>query len=125
MAAALTPLGKRTVIDASRPRPVRELPDIGSRTVAAHAEYGLHTVAGVPRLTLQRLLGARAGRTLHERAHDRDTQVVDPAPTPASISAEHRFLCDELDPAEHRRALLALADDLWAALRASGQIAPG
>lgn len=108
MAAALTPLGKRTVIDAFRPRPVRGLLDIGSRTAAAHAEYGLHTVAGVPRLTLQRLLGARARRTLHERAHGRDTQVVDPAPTPASISAEHRFLCDERDPAEHRHALLAL-----------------
>ncbi|WP_245608088.1 DNA polymerase Y family protein [Streptomyces hokutonensis] len=136
MAAALTPLGKRTVIEGSpeavdaflRPRPVRELPGIGSRTAATLAEYGLHTVgdvADVPQLTLQRLLGARAGRTLHERAHGRDTQVVDSTPTPASISAEHAFPRDELDPAEHRRALLALADDLGAGLRASGQIAHG
>ncbi|MGW2707325.1 DNA polymerase Y family protein [Streptomyces sp. NPDC001340] len=110
------------------PRPVRELPGVGTRTAATLAEYGLHTVgdvADVPQLTLQRLLGARAGRTLHERAQGRDTQLVDPTPTPASISTEHRFPQDELDPAAHRSALLALADDLGARLRASGQIATG
>ncbi|GHE13790.1 DinB/UmuC family translesion DNA polymerase [Streptomyces alanosinicus] len=89
---------------------------------------GLHTigdVTDVPQLTLQRLLGARAGRTLHERAHGRDIQVVDPTPASMSISAEHRFPRDELDPAEHRRALLALIDDLGARLRTSGHIAQG
>lgn len=44
---------------------------------------------------------------------------------PASLSTEHRFIRDELDPAPHRRVLLALADDLGARLRASGQIATG
>ncbi|WP_245790251.1 DNA polymerase Y family protein [Streptomyces monashensis] len=136
MAAALTPPGRRTVIEDSpeaidaflRPRPVRELPGIGTRTAAALAEYGLHTigdVADVPQLTLQRLLGARAGRTLHEQAHGRDTQIVDRTPAPASISAEHHFPHDELGPAEHRRTLLALADDLGARLRTSGQITQG
>ncbi|MFI5681909.1 DinB/UmuC family translesion DNA polymerase [Streptomyces cellulosae] len=51
--------------------------------------------------------------------------MVDPTPTPASISTEHRFPRDELAPAAHRRALLALADDLGARLRAAGQIATG
>ncbi len=136
MACALTPPGRRTVIDDSpeaisaflRPRPVHELPGVGARTAATLGEYGLHTVgdvADVPQLTLQRLLGARAGRALHEHAHGRDTQIVDPTPTPASISSEHLFDRDELDPAAHRRALLALADDLGARLRASGQIASG
>lgn len=134
MACAFTPPGRRTVVDNSpeaidaflRPRPVRELPGIGAKAAATLAEYGLHTVgdvADVPQATLQRLLGARAGRTLHERSHGRDIQVVDPAPAPASVSAEHRFPRDELDPAEHRRALLALADDLGARLRTRGQIA--
>ncbi|MET9078608.1 hypothetical protein ABZX95_42280 [Streptomyces sp. NPDC004232] len=133
MACALTLPGRRTVIDDSpeatraflRPRPVRELPGVGARTAAALAEYGLHTigdVAGVPQLTLQRLLGARAGRALHERAHGRDAQTVDPTPTPASISSEHCFTRDELDPAQHRRALLALADTLGTRLRDTGQI---
>ncbi|MER6738715.1 DNA polymerase Y family protein [Streptomyces puniciscabiei] len=135
-ACALTPLDRRTVIadspeaitDFLRRRPVRDLPGVGTKTAATLAEYGLHTVgdvADVPQLTLQRLLGARAGRTLHERAQGYDTQPVDPTPTPASISTEHCFPHDELDPAAHRRALLALADDLGASLRASGQIATG
>lgn len=136
MAAALTPPGERTVIEDSpeaiaaflRPRPVRELPGVGARTAATLTEHGLHTVgdvADVPAMTLQRLLGARLGRTLHERAHARDTAVVDPTPAQASISAEHAFPRDELDPAQHRRALLALADELGTRLRVSDQIAQG
>lgn len=135
MACALTPPGQRTVVDDSpeaiadflRPRPVRELPGVGAKTATTLGEYGLHTVGdvvNVPQLTLQRLLGARAGRALHEHARGRDTQAVDPTPTPASISAD-RFARDELDPAEHRRALLALADDLGARLRNADQIANG
>ncbi|MFD9281079.1 hypothetical protein ACFWD7_27925 [Streptomyces mirabilis] len=136
MASALTPLGRRTVIDDSpeaisaflRPRPVRELPGVGGKTAALLGEYGLHTVgdvADVPQHTLQRLLGARAGRALYEHARGRDTAVVDPTPAPASLSTEHRFPRDELDPAAHRRILLALADDLGARLRATDQIATG
>ncbi|WP_331744724.1 hypothetical protein OG762_50680 (plasmid) [Streptomyces sp. NBC_01136] len=136
MACALTLPGQRTVVHDSpeaisvflRPRLVHELPGVGVRTAAALGEYGLHTVgdvADVPQFTLQRLLGARAGRALHEHAQGRDTQVVDPTPTPANIGVEHRFDRDELDPAAHRRALLALADDLGARLRNSGQITSG
>ncbi|MFF2128682.1 hypothetical protein ACFVW1_25485 [Streptomyces olivochromogenes] len=136
MACALTPLGRRTVIDDSpeaisaflRPRPVRELPGVGVKTAALLGEYGLHTVgdvADVPQHTLQRLLGARAGRALHEHARGHDTTAVDPTPAPASLSTEHRFPRDELDPAAHRRILLALADDLGARLRATDQIATG
>ncbi|MFF1442551.1 hypothetical protein [Streptomyces sp. NPDC058295] len=136
MACALTGPGRRTVIDDSpetisaflRPRPVGELPGVGAKAAATLAEYGLHTVgdiADVPQLTLQRLLSARAGRALHERARGRDTTTVDPTPAPASISVEHRFTRDELDPAQHRRALLALGDQLGARLRDSGQIATG
>jgi len=118
-----SPRGDRGVL---RPRPIREIPGVGARTAAILNGYGLHTVgdvANVPALTLQRLLGARAGRTLHERAHGRDATTVDPTPAPVSLSAEHRFDRDELDPAQHRRALLALADDLGTRLRSSHQIA--
>ncbi|MFJ9870215.1 DNA polymerase thumb domain-containing protein [Streptomyces sp. NPDC101165] len=95
-----------------RARPVRELPGVGGKAAAVLAECRLHTVADVPRLTLQRLLGARAGITLHERAHGHDTIIVDPGRTSASISTAHHLDRDELDPAQHRRALLALADHL-------------
>ncbi|MFD7940153.1 hypothetical protein ACFV4T_37560 [Streptomyces sp. NPDC059755] len=136
MACALTGPGRRIVIDDSpeaitaflRPRPVRELPGVGAKAAATLTEYGLHTVgdiADVPQLTLQRLLGARAGRALHERPLGRDTTIVDPTPAPASISTEYRFARDELDFAQHWRALLALADQLGARLRDFGQIAAG
>ncbi|MGQ4345444.1 MULTISPECIES: DinB/UmuC family translesion DNA polymerase [unclassified Streptomyces] len=39
--------------------------------------------------------------------------------------SEHRYDRDALDPAQHRRALLALADDFGARLRTSDQIATG
>ncbi|MEU7340374.1 hypothetical protein [Streptomyces sp. NPDC007074] len=136
MACNLTPPDRRTIIDHSpdaiatflRPRPVRELPGVGSKTAATLTSYGLHRVgdvADLPPATLQRLLGARAGRTLHERALGHDSTTVDPSLTPASISTEHRFTRDELDPAAHRRVLLALADDLGTQLRTTGQIAAG
>ncbi|MCX4580723.1 hypothetical protein OHB41_47945 [Streptomyces sp. NBC_01571] len=136
MACNLTPPDRRTIIDHSpdavaaflRPRPVRELPGVGTKMAATLTSYGLHRVgdvADLPPATLQRLLGARPGRTLHEHALGHDATIVDPAPTAASISTEHRFTRDELDPAAHRRALLALADDLGTQLRASGQIAAG
>ncbi|MGW6521934.1 hypothetical protein [Streptomyces sp. NPDC054962] len=84
MACALTGPGRRTVIDDSpeaitaflRRRPVLELPGVGAKAADTLTEYGLHSVGDVPQLTLQRLLGARAGRARHERArgprhHDR------------------------------------------------------
>ncbi|KAB1976845.1 hypothetical protein F8144_43385 [Streptomyces triticiradicis] len=136
MACALTDPGRCTVIPDSpeaitgflRPRPVRELPGVGTRTAATLADYGLHTVgdlADIPQTTLQRLLGARWGRTLHERAYGHDTTAVDSIPAQAGMSCEHRFDRDELDPAQHRRALIALADNLGTRLRAAGQITIG
>lgn len=116
------------VRDLGMGRPVRELPGIGGKTAALLGEYGLHTVADVadvPQSTLQRLLGARAGRALHEHAHGRDTTVVDPTPAPARLSTERCFPRDELAPAAHRRILLALADDLGICLRATDRIATG
>lgn len=91
MACALTGPGGRLVIEDSpeavsgflRPRPVRELPGVGARAAATLSDYGLHTVgdvADLPEMTLQRLLGARPGRTLYEHAHGHDTTTVDPTP---------------------------------------------
>lgn len=45
-----------------RLRPVGELPGVGAETAATLAGYGLHAVADVPQSTLQRVLGAPAGR---------------------------------------------------------------
>ncbi|MEV6439639.1 DNA polymerase Y family protein [Streptomyces anulatus] len=134
MACALTPPGRLLTVKADavdaflRPRPVRELPGVGPATVRLLVQHGVHTVGdlvGLPLATVQRLLGARTGRTVHDRAHGHDHRPVVTAPVARSASAEHRFTRDELDPAQHRRALLDLAGQLGTRLRTDAQAAAG
>ncbi|MFB7483645.1 hypothetical protein ACFUEM_34155 [Streptomyces anulatus] len=129
MACALTPPGRLLTVEPAgvsaflRPRPVRELPGVGPTTARLLIQHGVHTVgdlAGLPVATVQRLLGTRTGRTLHDRAHGHDHR-----PVARSTSAEHRFTRDELDPAQHRRALLDLAGRLGTRLRTGAQVAAG
>jgi DNA polymerase-4 len=128
MAAAATPRGSITVVGSDpasvraflRPRPSAGLWGVGPATARALARHGLHTigdVADTPLLTLQRLLGAAAGRALHEHSHGRDDRPVVAEPVARSLRAEHRFPRDEIDPAQHRCALLALADRLGTRMR--------
>ncbi|WP_331758957.1 DNA polymerase thumb domain-containing protein [Streptomyces anulatus] len=132
MACALTPPGHLTTVEPDavaaflRPRPVRELPGVGPATARLLIQHGVHTVgdlAGLPLATVQRLLGARTGRTLHDRTHGHDHRPVVTEPVARSTSAEHRFTRDELDPAQHRRALLDLAGQLGTRLRTDAQVA--
>ncbi|MFC1402869.1 MULTISPECIES: DNA polymerase thumb domain-containing protein [Streptacidiphilus] len=106
------------------PLPVLALPGVGQATARTLGGYGLDTVgrlAAAPLPTLQRILGASAGRQLHQRARGIDpTPVATGTPT-RSLAAEHSFDRDELDPVEHRRALLDLTHHLGARLRAGGQ----
>ncbi|MFH9655565.1 DNA polymerase thumb domain-containing protein [Streptomyces anulatus] len=134
MACALTPPGRLLTVEPAgvsaflRPRPVRELPGVGPATVRLLVQHGVHTVgdlAGLPLATVQRLLGARTGRTLHDRAHGHDHRPVVTESVARSTSAECRFLRDELDPAQHRRALLDLAGQLGTRLRTDAQVAAG
>jgi DNA polymerase-4 len=111
-----------------RPRPVAALPGVGPATARTLTRHGLHTVgalADTPLLTLQRLLGTALGRQLHERAHAHDPRPVVPQPPVRSLSAVQEFVRDELDPAAHRRALLALTGELGARLRADAQVTGG
>ncbi|MGW3953874.1 DNA polymerase Y family protein [Streptomyces sp. NPDC004752] len=114
-------------------RPVGALPGVGAATARILREYGLDTlgrVAAAPLSTLQRLVGAKAGRELHERANGIDRGRV--APNAVSIPqdfgcaqaggtpilvAERSFPLDELDPDRHRRALLSAAGELGVRLR--------
>ncbi|MEU3355837.1 hypothetical protein [Streptomyces sp. NPDC037389] len=109
-------------------KPVAALPGVGPATARALCAYGLDSVgrvAGAPLPTLERILGAAAGRRVHERARGIDPTPVTPDARARSMGAEHRFATDELDPGHRRRALLALADGLGARLRGSGQVAQG
>ncbi|GGT18192.1 DNA polymerase Y family protein [Streptomyces chromofuscus] len=102
-------------------KPVAVLPGVGTATARTLCEYGLDTlgrVAGAPLSTLQRLIGAKAGRELHEKANGIDRGRVVPNAVSRSLAAERPFPRDELDPERHRRALLSATEELGSRLRA-------
>nr|BFD85687.1 hypothetical protein StreXyl84_50880 [Streptomyces sp. Xyl84] len=105
--------------------PVTALPGVGAATARTLGEYGLDTlglVAAAPLSTLQRLIGAKAGRDLRERASGVDRGRVVPNAVSRSLAAERLFDRDELDPGRHRAALLSAAGDLGARLRALDKV---
>ncbi|MFD9317578.1 hypothetical protein ACFWDQ_07640 [Streptomyces sp. NPDC060053] len=102
-------------------KPVVALPGVGKATARTLCEHGLDTlgrVAAAPLSTLQRLVGAKAGRELHEKANGVDRGRVVPNAVSRSLATERPFGRDELDPDRHRRALLSAAGELGARLRA-------
>ncbi|MGW6912042.1 DNA polymerase Y family protein [Streptomyces sp. NPDC054940] len=108
------------------PRPVTALPGIGRATAKTPNRYGLHTigqVVDIPAATLQRLLGADSARLLAERARGNDPRPVIPAEPAAHLVADLVLERDCLDPAQHHRALLGLADRIGGRLRGEGQVA--
>ncbi|MBT2387661.1 hypothetical protein J7E86_29670 [Streptomyces sp. ISL-11] len=109
-------------------KPAAALYGVGPATARTLCSYGLDSVgriADAPLGALQRILGAAAGRRIHERARGLDPTPVTPGARARSMGSEHRFTGDELDSGHRRRALLALADGLGARLRGSGQVARG
>jgi nucleotidyltransferase/DNA polymerase involved in DNA repair len=114
-----------TVADFLAGRPVAALPGVGGATARVLCEYGLDTlgrVAAAPLSTLQRLVGAKAGRELHEKANGVDRGRVVPNGVSRSLATERPFTRDELDPDRHRRALLSAAEELGARLRALDKV---
>ncbi|GHC79456.1 DNA polymerase Y family protein [Streptomyces flavofungini] len=106
-------------------QPVAALPGVGSRTARTLCEYGLDTlgrVAAAPLSTLQRLVGTKAGRELHEKANGVDRGRVVPNAVSRSLATERAFPHDELDPDRHRRALLSAAEELGTRLRALDKV---
>lgn len=114
-----------TVADFLADRPVAALPGVGRATARTLCEYGLDTlgrVAAAPLSTLQRLVGTRAGRELHERASGVDRGRVVPNAVSRSLATERPFTRDELNQDRHRRALLSAAEELGARLRAVDKV---
>ncbi|MET8408794.1 ImpB/MucB/SamB family protein [Streptomyces sp. NPDC005195] len=114
------------VADWLYPRPVTALPGIGRTTAETLRRYGLHTIGQIvdlPAGTLQRLLGAGPARLLAERARGRDPRPVTPSEPAAHLSADLVLERDSLDPAQHHRAVLGLADRIGQRLRGESQVA--
>ncbi|WP_330292080.1 DNA polymerase Y family protein [Streptomyces sp. NBC_00576] len=108
------------------PRPVTALPGIGRTTAEMLRRYGLHTIGQVvdlPAGTLQRLLGAGPARLLAERARGHDPRPVTPSEPAAQLVADQVLPQDCLDPAQHHRAVLGLADRIGGRLRGERQTA--
>ena len=102
-------------------KPVAALPGVGTATARTLGDYGLDTlgrVATAPLSTLQRLIGAKAGRELREKANGVDRGRVVPNAVSRSLATERPFGRDELDSERHRRALLSAAEEIGARLRA-------
>ena len=113
------------VADFLAGRPVAALPGVGGATARVLCEYGLDTlgrVAAAPLSTLQRLVGAKVGRELHEKANGVDRGRVVPNGVSRSLATERPFTRDELDPDRHRRALLSAAEELGSRLRALDKV---
>jgi nucleotidyltransferase/DNA polymerase involved in DNA repair len=106
-------------------RPVTVLPGVGPATARTLCDYGLDTlgrVAAAPLSTLQRLIGAKAARELHEKANGIDRGRVVPNAVSRSLATERPFVRDELSPDRHRRALLSAAEELGSRLRALDKV---
>ncbi len=119
------PEGPDAIAEFLADQPVAALPGVGAATARTLCEYGLDTlglVAGAPLSTLQRLVGAKAGRELREKANGIDRGRVVPNAVSRSLATERPFTRDELDPDRHRRALLSAADELGARLRALDKV---
>ncbi|MFV0130630.1 DNA polymerase thumb domain-containing protein [Streptomyces sp. HMX112] len=108
-----------------RDQPVAALDGVGPATARTLCSYGLDSVgrlAAAPLGVLQRIVGARAGRELWERARGVDRTAVVPNAASRSVAAERAFPRDELDQDRHRRALLSLTEELGARMRDEGQV---
>ncbi|WP_371672498.1 hypothetical protein OG985_35585 [Streptomyces sp. NBC_00289] len=114
------------VVEFLAGRPVAALPGIGAESARTLCAYGLDTlglVAAAPLSTLQRLVGAKAGRELREKANGIDRGRVVPNTWGTHLlAAERPFTRDEVEPDRHRRALLSATEELGARLRALDKV---
>lgn len=132
MAADASAPGHTTWVPAERavgwlrPRPVTALPGIGRTMAATLSRYGLHTIgqiADLPAATLQRLVGVGQARLLAERARGHDPRPITPMEPTAHLTADLALDRDCLDPEQHHRAVLGLADRIGQRLRGESRVA--
>jgi len=122
----LVPDHPEAVTGFLQPLPVGALYGVGPRQAASLTRYGLHTVgalAAAPVATVQRILGARAGRILHERARGIDPRTVVPTGLPSHVTEQRLLDYDTLDPDLLRTELLDAAVAAGDRLRRRHQVA--
>ena len=109
------------VIDFLHPLEIGALWGVGDKTEEALHRLGLRTVADLantPVSTLERALGAAAGRHLWQLAWGRDERAVVPDTPEKSVSRDRTFESDVDDADVVRRELLDLSQSVARQLRA-------
>ncbi len=109
------------VIDFLHPLQIGALWGVGDKTEEALHRLGLRTVADLantPVSTLERALGAAAGRHLWQLAWGHDERTVVPDTPEKSVSRDRTFEADVDDGDVVRRELLALSQSVARQLRA-------
>jgi DNA polymerase-4 len=122
----LVPDDPQAVSDFLSPLPVDALYGVGPRQAAKLTKYGLHTIGALAATrpdTVQRILGGKAGRLLHDRARGIDPRPVVPAELPASVSEQRLLDYDTLDPDRLRTELLDAVVAIGDRLRRRHQVA--
>jgi len=107
-----------------RDLPVRSLPGTGARASRRLGELGIRTVgelARTPLAHLERNFGQITGRELHEHSKGVDGNPVVPFFEPESIWREVTFDEDAQDQYIVKETLYALAEEVTARLKASGE----
>ncbi len=102
--------------------PIEEMPGVGHATAERLRALNVGTVGALRVFTREQLValfGVR-GEALHERAHGRDSRVVEAAEVPRSISRETAFHEATSDPEEHRAMLQYLMERAARAMRDLG-----
>jgi DNA polymerase-4 len=103
--------------------PVRALWGVGPATAVRLARLGVQTIgdlADLPLPTLERTLGAGAGRHLHELAWARDHRRVVPVHVAKSVGHEETYAHDHVSHETLDRELVRLSDATATRLRAAG-----
>lgn len=108
------------------PLPVGALHEIRRAHAVALDSYGIRTIgrlAAMSEGTVQRIVGGRAGRTLHQRARGIDPRPILAGRMPESTSEQHTFERDVIDPDLMRAVVARLTATLGTRLRAREQAA--
>ncbi len=111
-----------------RPLPVSRIFGVGRTTQAQLARLGVRLIGDLQDLapeTLARRLGRRAAQDVLALAFGRDERAVEPDADRKSIGREYTFDDDCESPAEVRKMLLALGEDVGGQLRADHLTASG
>jgi DNA polymerase-4 len=107
------------------PLPISALWGVGAKTEEQLTRLGLRTVGDVahtPLPTLTKALGAGVGEKLHDLAWARDPRVVTTHSEEKSVGHEVTFEYDVTDPAQIRRELLRMSDEVAVRLRRAGLV---